>query len=50
LQDLQELKWHVHLETRTLNKVLGELRLVGNRATRTYGMYMYNLLHVIYCS
>ena len=29
MQDLQELKWHVHLETRTLNKVLGELKLVG---------------------
>ena len=34
LQDLQELKWHVHLETRTLNKVLGELKLVGKSVNK----------------
>ena len=39
MQDLQELKWHVHLETRTLNKVLGELKLVGKSSNEDVCLY-----------
>lgn len=39
MQDLQELKWHVHLETRTLNKVLGELKLVGKLSNKDVCVY-----------
>lgn len=44
MQDLQELKWHVHLETRTLNKVLGELKLVGKSSNEDVYLYLIGLL------